>query len=81
MRFVVPFLLFLFPAPAAADVGMQVSKLPLWKAIEQPFFSLDGSHVELGSLLFLFISSAIWSRSSRCWCFSISCSPASACSA
>ncbi len=59
MRFVVPFLLFLFPAPAAADVGMQVSKLPLWKAIEQPFFSLDGSHVELGSLLFLFISTLL----------------------
>ncbi len=38
---------------------MQVSKLPLWKVIDQPFFSLDGSHVELLSLLFLFLATAV----------------------
>jgi len=52
-------LLILVPATAWADVGMQVSKLPLWKAIEQPFFSLDGSHVELFSLLFLFMATVV----------------------
>ena len=38
---------------------MQVSRLPLWKAMEQPFFSLDGSHVELFSLLFLFMITVV----------------------
>jgi len=41
------------------ESGMQVSNLPLWKAIDQPFFSLDGSHVELFSLLFLFLATVV----------------------
>ena len=44
---------------ALADLGMQVSKLPLWKAFDQPFFSLDGSHVELFALLFLFMATVV----------------------
>lgn len=58
-----PWLLLLgclaIPTLSRADVGMQVSKLPLWKAIDQPVFSLDGSHVELLSLLFLFMATAL----------------------
>jgi polyferredoxin len=44
---------------AWGDLGMQVSKLPLWKAFDQPFFSLDGSHVELFALLFLFMATVV----------------------
>jgi polyferredoxin len=44
---------------ARGDLGMQVSKLPLWKAFDQPFFSLDGSHVELFALLFLFMATVV----------------------
>ena len=56
---VVALVSLLWPAAASADVGMQVSKLPLWKAFDQPFFSLDGSHVELFSLLFLFLATVL----------------------
>jgi len=59
VRLAVLTLLLLLPNRAGADVGMQVSRLPLWKAIEQPFFSLDGSHVELFSLLFLFMITVV----------------------
>jgi polyferredoxin len=52
-------MVLLLPAAARADSGMQVSNLPLWKAIDQPFFSLDGSHVELLSLLFLFLATVV----------------------
>ena len=41
------------------EKGMQVSKLPLWKVIDQPFFSLDGSHVELFALIFLFMATVV----------------------
>ena len=49
----------LLPGAALADSGMQVSRLPLWKAFDQPFFSLHGSHVELLSLLFLFLATVV----------------------
>jgi polyferredoxin len=52
-------ILALWGARAWADLGMQVSKLPLWKAFDQPFFSLDGSHVELLSLIFLFLATVV----------------------
>ena len=49
----------LLSGTARADSGMQVSRLPLWKAFDQPFFSLHGSHVELFSLLFLFLITVV----------------------
>ena len=52
-------LVLLSAGRALADLGMQVSKLPLWKAFDQPFFSLDGSHVELFALLFLFMATVV----------------------
>jgi polyferredoxin len=51
--------LLLAARQAFADLGMQVSKIPLWKAFDQPFFSLDGSHVELFALLFLFMATVV----------------------
>ena len=51
--------LSLIPAAALADSGMQVNRLPLWKAFDQPFFSLQGSHVELFSLIFLFLATVV----------------------
>jgi polyferredoxin len=44
---------------AYAEPGMQQSKIPLWKVIDQPFFSLDGTHVELFSLLVLFMLTVV----------------------
>jgi polyferredoxin len=52
-------LLLLGARAARGDLGMQSSRLPLWKAFDQPFFSLDGSHVELFALLFLFMMTAL----------------------
>ena len=51
--------LLLVGRSALADSGMQVNRLPLWKAFDQPFFSLDGSHVELLSLIFLFLATVV----------------------
>jgi polyferredoxin len=44
------------PATALAEPGMQRGQLPLAKIFDQPVFSLEGTHVELGSLLFLFMA-------------------------
>jgi len=44
---------------AALGQGMRENPLPLWKALDQPVFSLDGSHVELFSLLFLFMMTVV----------------------
>jgi polyferredoxin len=48
---------------AAAELsgksGMQRNPLPLWKALDQPVFSLEGSHVELFSILFLFMVTVV----------------------
>lgn len=46
-------------ALAHADEGLKASRLPLSKTFDQPFFSLNGSHVELFSLLFLFMITVI----------------------
>lgn len=51
--------LILLPTRAWADVALRFSRLPLSKTFDQPFFSLDGSHVELFSLLFLFMAAAL----------------------
>ncbi len=60
VTFLVFFVVALSSPPAAlADSGMQVNRLPLWKAFDQPFFSLQGSHVELLSLLFLFLATVV----------------------
>jgi polyferredoxin len=52
-------LVWLAPAAARADDALNASRLPLSKTFEQPFFSLNGSHVELFSLLFLFLSTVV----------------------
>ncbi len=50
----------LWATGARADAGgMQRNPLPLWKALEQPVFSLDGSHVELFSILFLLMMTVV----------------------
>jgi len=49
----------LFTRLASADLALKASRLPLSKTFDQPFFSLDGSHVELFSLLFLFMSTVV----------------------
>ncbi len=47
--------LLLLPARALAEPGMQRTQLPLSKIFDHPIFSLEGTHVELFSLLFLFL--------------------------
>ncbi len=56
---VMTLLSLLWSQRALADLGMQASNIPLWKALDQPFFSLDGSHVELFSLIFLFMITVV----------------------
>ncbi len=53
------FLLLHLSSRAFADYGLQVSKLPFWKLLNQPFFSLDGTHVELFTLLFFFMITTV----------------------
>lgn len=43
----------------AEDLGIKASQLPLAKAFDQPFFTLGGSHVEMVSLLFLFLATVL----------------------
>lgn len=49
----------------AEDLGIQASRLPLSKAFDQPFFTLGGSHVEMFSLLFLFLATIVVMSVSR----------------
>jgi polyferredoxin len=51
--------LTLLAGRVAAEPGMTANKLPLWKLLDQPFFSLDGTHVELFSLLVLFLATVV----------------------
>ncbi|MCC6747290.1 MAG: 4Fe-4S binding protein [Deltaproteobacteria bacterium] len=44
---------------AHADEGLKKNPLPLAKALDQPIFSLDGTHVELFSLLLLFLGTLV----------------------
>jgi len=45
----------LAPARALAELGMQRTQLPLSKIFDYPIFPLEGTHVELFLLLFLFL--------------------------
>jgi polyferredoxin len=49
----------LTPAAALAEPGMQRTQLPLSKIFDHPIFSLEGTHVELFSLLFLFLATTL----------------------